>query len=305
MSFSSKRRWEDKAADGHSQMRDVDHYHKPAKGKEDAFKHSPHKAGYPHGHCRRWPTPEYTEYGITDNGYGGTENLEIIGFHGFYHARCPWASPKPCTCGLYSLHVDSLVVAVDGACPGNGSDRAVTSSCGVSFNYDSAYNLAFRLPHTLGFGHTSQRAELSAAIAGIEASVPFIANGGQWDCSDCTKPCRVRHLIIKSDSAYLVNGITEYIDKWGENGWKTASGTDVKNQDLWRKLQILMTTLNEFKGVAIDFWHVKRDMNEDADDLANLALDRPLRTLPSTMLTLGWPSFIRALQDEPQLESCP
>ncbi|KAI1263611.1 ribonuclease H-like domain-containing protein [Xylariaceae sp. FL1019] len=296
MPLSSKRRRKDNAADGHSQMMHVDRYDEPTTGNKEARKHSHHMGGCPDGYCRRWPTAEYTDYGTPELELCRTDNLEIIGFYGFYHVRCPRAPSKPCRRGRYSLHVDSLVVAVDGACPSNGSGRAVMSSCGVSFNYDSAHNLAFRLPDTDGYAHTNQRAELSAALAGIEASVPFIVNGGQGDCSECFEPCRVRHLVIKSDSAYLVNGITQYIAKWQENGWKTATGTDVKNQELWRKLYILVSTLNIYKGVAIDFWHVPRALNKDADELANFALDRPLRPLPGSMLGDHWKVFISALQ---------
>ncbi|KAI1125898.1 ribonuclease H-like protein [Nemania abortiva] len=225
------------------------------------------------GACSLFPTQNYTD----NKAFCGTDDLEIAGFYGFRHVRCPLASTRPCAhCGRRGLHVDSLVVAVDGACPGNGTQDATKSAYGVFFGSNSMDNLACRVPDTSGYSHTSQRAELSAAIAAIKASLRFIFNGGQWDCTSCPTPCKVVHLVIKSDSAYLVNGITTHIEKWRQNKWRTTKGADVKNQDLWRRLDDLIISLHDMTGAVVDFWHVPRHENEDADALANLGLREPM-----------------------------
>ncbi|KAI0975413.1 ribonuclease H-like protein [Xylaria arbuscula] len=213
--------------------------HEPEEENGSSFipKHDPHRAGKRGGSCDRFPSRDYIE----EEASCGINKLEVDGLYGLVHIRCPWASRIPCSCGRHSLHLDSIVVAVDGACPGNGTQLADKSTCGVFFAPDSPANLAFRVPDTPGYLHTSQRAELHAAIAAINASCPM--------------PCPVVHLVIKSDSAYLVNG------------------TEVKNQDLWTRLVDLVRYLYESTGVAIDFWHVPRDQNCDADELANLGLE--------------------------------
>ncbi|KAI0431060.1 ribonuclease H-like protein [Xylaria sp. FL1042] len=237
-------------------------------------KHYPHRAGKT-GHCLdRFPSQDYVDSKALS--LCGVENPEVNGFYGFNHVRCPWASRTPCLiCGRHSLHIDSLIVAIDGACPGNGTHNATKSACGVFFGPDRPENLAFRVPDTPGYSHTNQRAELSAAIAAVTASVKFIYNGGQWDCKDCPTPCPVVHLVIKSDSAYLVNGMTAHMEKWQKNGWRTAKGPEVKNKDLWTELEGLIRLLHNDKGVVVDFWHVLRDQNTDADYLANQGLDEP------------------------------
>ena len=48
---------------------------------------------------------------------------------------------------------------------------------------------------------------------------------------------------IFTDSKYVKSGITEWINSWKKNGWKTASKQKVKNKDLWVELDILA---NEF-----------------------------------------------------------
>ncbi|KAI0536919.1 ribonuclease H-like protein [Xylaria digitata] len=210
------------------------------------------------GTCNKFPSREY----MTEKAPCGTDNLEIQ------------ASTAACwVCGRHSLHTDSLVIAVDGACPGNGTHHATKSGCGVFFDPNLPENLAFRVPDTPGYSHTNQRAELSAAIAAVKASKEFIYHGGQWDFKDCPTPCAVTHLVIKSDSAYLVNGMTARLEKWVQNGWRTAKGTEVKNRDLWTQLVDLVFALYRDKGAAVDFWHVPRDQNLDADYLANLGVE--------------------------------
>lgn len=43
---------------------------------------------------------------------------------------------------------------------------------------------------------------------------------------------------IISDSGYVVKGYNHpsYLDTWLKNGWKTSSGSEVMNQDLWQQL---------------------------------------------------------------------
>ena len=44
---------------------------------------------------------------------------------------------------------------------------------------------------------------------------------------------------IYTDSKYVKQGITEWINNWKSNGWKTSKKEDVKNKDLWTKLDEL------------------------------------------------------------------
>ncbi|KAI8947580.1 ribonuclease H-like protein [Xylaria longipes] len=246
--------------------------HEPPEDNDGIFKHDPHRAGNSGDTCNRFPGPSYPDC-MEEEVFCGVDYCEINLQFGFTHVRCPLASTSPCLYGRHSLHLDSLVVAVAGACPGNGSYLATKSTCGVCFSPGALENLVFRVPDTPEYSHTSQRAELNAAIAAIEASKTYIFNGGQWRCGDaCPTPCALTHLVIKSDSAYFVDGMTVHIEQWRKKGWRTARRTEVKNRDLWTKLYDMVYLLYVETGVAIDFWHVPRDQNEDAHVLANLGL---------------------------------
>ena len=44
---------------------------------------------------------------------------------------------------------------------------------------------------------------------------------------------------IFTDSKYVKSGITEWIQNWKKNGWKTANKQKVKNKELWTELDLL------------------------------------------------------------------
>jgi ribonuclease HI len=94
--------------------------------------------------------------------------------------------------------------------------------------------------------------ELMAAISALEA---------------LKKPCRVD---LHTDSQYLRDGVTAYLARWKQNGWRTADKKPVKNIDLWQRLD---TAMREHQIR----WHWLRGhaghaQNERADLLARQAI---------------------------------
>ena len=80
------------------------------------------------------------------------------------------------------------------------------------------------------------------------------------------KPCE---LIITTDSKYVKNGITEWINTWLANNWKTSKKEDVKNKDLWIDLYNLNKSLNiQWNWVKA---HDGNPLNEEVDLLAKKA----------------------------------
>ncbi|AZI42133.1 ribonuclease HI [Deinococcus psychrotolerans] len=68
-------------------------------------------------------------------------------------------------------------------------------------------------------GTTNNRMELTGLLEGLKA---------------LKRPCQVR---VVTDSQYLRKAFTDaWILKWQRNGWRTAGGDPVKNQDLWEEL---------------------------------------------------------------------
>ena len=74
---------------------------------------------------------------------------------------------------------------------------------------------------------------------------------------------------IYTDSQYVKNGITEWINTWLNNNWKTSKREDVKNKDLWIELYNLTKLLN-IQWIWIKA-HDGNPLNEEVDLLAKRA----------------------------------
>ena len=140
---------------------------------------------------------------------------------------------------------DLVIIYTDGACRGNpgvGGWGAVLSYKG---NTKELYGGERET--------TNNRMELMAVINALEA---------------LTKPC---HVQINSDSKYVLQGITEWMESWKQRGWLTASKKPVKNEDLWRRLD---AARNRHR---IEWLWVKGHSgdvgNDRADRLANMGID--------------------------------
>ena len=82
---------------------------------------------------------------------------------------------------------------------------------------------------------------------------------------------RPSHVILHTDSQYVMKGITEWIRGWKVKGWKTASKEPVKNADLWRTLDEAVAR-HEIQWVWVK-GHSGHNGNERADALANKGVE--------------------------------
>ena len=119
---------------------------------------------------------------------------------------------------------------------------------------DEVVELGGREEHT-----TNNRMELSAAI---NALAYVDENGGVTGES----------IVVRSDSKYVIQGITEWVSGWQRNGWKTAGKKDVGNRDLWEALHLVS------KGLSIEWKYVEghagHSGNERCDEIATAFADK-------------------------------
>ena len=110
-----------------------------------------------------------------------------------------------------------ITVYTDGSCLGNGRSRA-KAGIGVFFGFDDSRNVS----EPFRDNPTNQRAELAALIKALE-----IVGGTE-------------RVTIYTDSRYSIDCVLKFSRGWIRNGWKTAKGEPVKNQDLLKPLLDLM-----------------------------------------------------------------
>ena len=139
----------------------------------------------------------------------------------------------------------TVKIYTDGACSGNPG----LGGWGVLMVYETKEKELYGGQKDT----TNNQMELKAAIEGLKA---------------LSEPCFVE---LTTDSKYVMQGITQWIDNWQKNNWKTANKKDVKNKNLWIELY------NEKSKHQINWnWvkgHSGHRENEIADELANKGID--------------------------------
>lgn len=146
--------------------------------------------------------------------------------------------PKP--------ELKQVVIHTDGGCDGNPGPGgwAAVLQCG-----GHTRELAGGEPAT-----TNNRMELQAAIAALRA---------------LKEPCAVS---LHTDSEYLREGITSWIKAWKSRGWRTVDRKPVKNDQLWRELDLLAARhqieWHWLKG------HAGHPLNERCDRLARAEIKK-------------------------------
>jgi ribonuclease HI len=146
----------------------------------------------------------------------------------------------------------TIVVYTDGACTGNGKPCA-KGGIGVHFPDKELEDLSLPFENS---PITNQRAELAA----IHTALKHIRRGiGLTDI----------RVLIKTDSKYSIDCLTEWIRGWIKNGWKTKKNEPVLNQDY---IKIIYVYLQKYD---IRFEHVKSHTGrDDYDSIHNDIADR-------------------------------
>ena len=142
--------------------------------------------------------------------------------------------------------MEIIKIYTDGACRGNPGD----GGWGVLIKYEKTSKEIYGGEKNT----TNNKMELKAAIEGLKA---------------LNESCIVN---LTTDSKYVMQGITSWIDNWKKNNWKSSTKKDVKNKDLWLLLD-KHVSMHEVKW----FWvkgHSGHEENEIADTLANRGIDQ-------------------------------
>jgi len=160
--------------------------------------------------------------------------------------------PKPQEIQLLS---QAVAIYTDGGCRGNPGPGAsaylIQNSEGEILEEGGDYFLQT----------TNNRMELLGPILALERMNERLKAGE-----------RFQHVLIFTDSNYVVQGMKSWVKGWKEKGWKKADGKEPENKDLWERLDDLSQLIagvewNWIKG------HAGHPQNEYCDKKVNLILD--------------------------------
>ena len=140
--------------------------------------------------------------------------------------------------------MDKVTFITDGACSGNPGPGGWC----VIIKKDDKVNEFFGGD----LETTNNKMELTAVIKGFEN----LNNASE--------------VLVKTDSTYVINGITKWLPNWRAKGWINSAKKPVANKDLWEQLEYLIS------NHKVDWLWVKGhsgdDENERADELARKGL---------------------------------
>ena len=143
------------------------------------------------------------------------------------------------------MNKNNVIIYTDGGCRGNPGPGGWGAVLRFGDHEKEIYGYESET--------TNNRMELMAAICSLNL---------------LNRSCSVT---LTTDSQYVRQGITQWLEGWKQKNWRTAAKKPVKNKDLWQLLDIAV------KKHDINWQWVKghsgHEGNERADELANRAMD--------------------------------
>ena len=143
--------------------------------------------------------------------------------------------------------MDNIIIYTDGGCRGNpglGAWAAILIS--------EKHNLRLEIGESEN-NTTNNKMEMKAVIKALER----LKNS--------------HNIKVYSDSAYLVNGMNEWIYSWQKNNWIKSDKKPVENKEYWIKL-IELSKKHNIKFIKVK-GHSDNKENNRADEIVNILMD--------------------------------
>jgi ribonuclease HI len=158
---------------------------------------------------------------------------------------------------------DSLAVALytDGGCRGNPGPGAYAFVIQDQSGEVLAEGVEFE-SHT-----TNNKMELSGPIRGLKEIKNILPSIG--------KDALLTKVKVMTDSKYVVDGMSSWVQSWKARGWKKADNKTPENLELWQQLDMLKTSFMQIDWVWVK-GHGGHPQNEYCDRKANEAMDEHL-----------------------------
>jgi ribonuclease HI len=153
--------------------------------------------------------------------------------------------------------MSEVVIYTDGGCSGNPGPGGYAFVILLTENDEGGRR------EILGSGGeaatTNNRMELRAVISALE---------------EAERSAPGLPVVLNTDSQYVKNGITSWINSWKRNGWRTADKKPVKNRELWEELDAVSSRVKpKYQWVK---GHAGIDSNERCDAMVQAEIRKLL-----------------------------
>lgn len=147
--------------------------------------------------------------------------------------------------------MNKLTIWSDGGCRGNGRENNIGAWGAILQFGNQTKEIS-----GIALNTTNNQMELQAVIEAL-------------------KILRKKNISVEiiSDSTYVVNGITSWINNWIKKGWITTSKKPVENKELWIELYNLKNQFKEIVFIHVD-GHADCEGNIRVDKLLNDRMDQ-------------------------------
>lgn len=145
-----------------------------------------------------------------------------------------------------------VIIHSDGACSGNPGPGGWSAMIRI----ESAAGTERVLIRGGAPNTTNNAMELS----GAEAGLAYIG----------TRPdLRSAEITLRSDSEYVLKGLKDWLPGWKRRGWTNAAGDPVKNRELWERLDVLKSRIEEAGPLHLE--HVRGHSGDPENEAADAA----------------------------------
>jgi ribonuclease HI len=146
--------------------------------------------------------------------------------------------------------MQEIIIYCDGGCRGN-QNQSNKGGWGAVLQYKEHVKELYGGEQNT----TNNRMELTGAIRALQ-SIKTSHNPIKLHC----------------DSAYVVNGINQWVAGWKKRGWRKSDGKKIENLELWKLLDELVLMQDNIEVIKVK-GHAGVELNELADQLANKGMD--------------------------------
>lgn len=144
-----------------------------------------------------------------------------------------------------------MTIHTDGGCQGNPGPGAWAYVAQTAGGQVSGAGYADRT--------TNNRMELEAVIRALQLA-----------CERADGP-----VTVITDSRYVEGGVEEWIPRWEANGWRTRSGSPVKNRELWQELQEMKRAL-QARGFSVELRRVRGHAGVELNEACHRLVTRTI-----------------------------